>query len=84
MMTISLIIPTLNGAKDLPALMTRIQNQTMPPMEIIVVDSASTDGTAQLAKELGAKVIEIERRNFDHGGTRDMALRRSRGEDAAD
>lgn len=79
-MTISLIIPTLNGAKDLPALMTRLKNQTMPPDEIIVVDSASTDGTAQLADQLGAKVIEIARKDFDHGGTRDMALRRSRGE----
>lgn len=79
-MTISLIIPTLNGAKDLPALMTRLKNQTVPPDEIIVVDSASTDGTAQLAHELGAKVIEIARKDFDHGGTRDMALRRSRGE----
>ena len=79
-MNISLIIPTLNGAKDLPALMTRLKNQTVPPDEIIVVDSASTDGTAQLAEQLGAKVIEIERKDFDHGGTRDMALRRSRGE----
>jgi len=79
-MKISLIIPTLNGAKELPALMTRLQNQTVPPDEVIVVDSASTDGTAQLARELGAKVIEIERKDFDHGGTRDMALRRSHGE----
>jgi len=79
-MTISLIIPTLNGAKDLPALMTRLKNQTVPPDEIIVVDSESADGTAQLAKDLGAKVIEIERKDFDHGGTRDMALRHSRGD----
>ena len=79
-MKISLIIPTLNGADGLPALMARLKNQTMPPDEIIVVDSASTDGTAQLARELGAKVIEIERKDFDHGGTRDMALRRSQGD----
>lgn len=79
-MTISLIIPTLNGARDLPALMKRLQNQTMPPDEIIVVDSASTDGTVQLAVQLGAKVIEIERKDFDHGGTRDKALRHSRGD----
>lgn len=79
-MNISLIIPTLNAAKDMPALMTRLKAQTVPPDEIIVVDSASTDGTAQLALDLGAKVIEIERKDFDHGGTRDMALRRSRGD----
>lgn len=79
-MTISLIIPTLNGAKELPALMKRLRNQTMPPDEIIVVDSASTDGTAQLAGQLGAKVIEIERKDFDHGGTRDKALRHSKGD----
>jgi len=79
-MKISLIIPTLNGAKELPALMTRLQNQTVPPDEIIVVDSASTDGTAQLAGQLGAKVVEIARKDFDHGGTRDKALRHSQGD----
>lgn len=79
-MKISLIIPTLNAARDLPALMTRLKNQTMPPDEIIVVDSQSTDGTAELAAQLGAEVIAIERKDFDHGGTRDMALRHSRGD----
>ena len=79
-MNISLIIPTLNAARDLPALMMRLQNQTMPPDEIIVVDSESGDGTPELARGLGAKVIEIARKDFDHGGTRDMALRRSRGD----
>jgi rhamnosyltransferase len=48
--------------------------------EIIVVDSQSTDGTAELAAQLGAEVIAIERKDFDHGGTRDMALRRTTGD----
>jgi len=79
-MKISVIIPTLNAGGELNALMERLRAQTLPPDEIIVVDSQSTDDTARLAAQAGAVVIPIERKDFDHGGTRDMALRRSTGD----
>lgn len=55
-MTISVILPAKNEAealrRTLPALRTR-----MPKAEIIVVDDGSTDHTAILAADLGARVI---------------------------
>jgi rhamnosyltransferase len=40
------------------------------------VDSASTDNTPGLAAEAGFELIQIERSDFNHGGTRQMAVDR--------
>lgn len=69
----SVIIPTLDPGPLLRPLITALRTQTLAPDEIIVVDSASGDGTAALARELGCQVVPIARRDFDHGGTRQMA-----------
>lgn len=80
MKRISVIIPTCEGNATIGPLLTALQAQTLPPDEMIVVDSESTDGTPETAERLGAKVIRIRRCDFDHGGTRDMALRCSLGD----
>ena len=77
---VSVIIPTLNAAAWLPELLARLKSQSLPPAEIIVVDSSSTDGTAKLAAARGARVITVARENFDHGGTRNLAARRAIGD----
>ena len=79
-MRISLIIPTLNAGKELGTLLDALRAQTMPPDEIIVVDSASEDDTRTVAEAAGAILIPIARKDFDHGGTRHMALTRSSGD----
>lgn len=77
---ISVIIPTLNGAEVLSQLLAEIDRQRVPVSEILVVDSSSDDGSAQRARQLGAKVITIARADFDHGATRSMAAREAKGE----
>lgn len=79
-MTISVIIPTCNAGEYLQPLLSRFREQTLPPDEILVVDSASTDGTAALAQSLGARIVSIPRESFDHGGTRHMAAMEARGD----
>ena len=79
-MRISLIIPTLNAGKELGTLLAALRAQTVPPDEIIVVDSASKDDTRAVAEAAGAVFIPIARKDFDHGGTRHMALERSSGD----
>ena len=54
---ISVIIPARNEENNLPRLLRSLQSQPIPPDEIIVVDDASTDRTAAVATELGARVI---------------------------
>lgn len=79
-MSVSVIVPTLNAAGEIAALLAALMGQTQPPDEILVVDSGSTDGTAELARAHGARVMAIPRDRFDHGGTRDAALRQTTGE----
>jgi glycosyltransferase involved in cell wall biosynthesis len=55
--TISLIIPTLNEAAYLPTLLDALSRQTRPPDEVIVADAGSVDGTAELARQRGARVV---------------------------
>ncbi len=72
-MYIALIIPTLNAAPHWGALVSGIQRQSLKPDDVIVVDSSSTDGTADRARATGFTVVEIARGAFSHGGTRQAA-----------
>ena len=54
---ISVIIPTWNEAEHLPA---TIQAATTTGAEILVVDGGSTDGTVDLARQLGVQVLQTE------------------------
>ncbi|MBN2980684.1 glycosyltransferase family 2 protein [Cohnella algarum] len=79
-MQISVIIPTLNAERYLPALLDRLHRQTVKAHEIIVVDSDSGDRTVAIARENGAKVLQIPKERFDHGGTRNMAASKASGD----
>lgn len=80
-MIVSVIIPTLNAALVINSLLDSISSQTLKPDEIIVVDSESNDETVLLSRSHPlTRVIAIKRADFDHGGTRDMAFRASKGD----
>ena len=49
-------------------------------LEIVVVDSGSSDQTLRLAREAGARVIEIPPEEFNHGLTRNLGIERATGE----
>lgn len=76
---ISVIIPTLNAGKDIHGLLASIKSQTVP-CDIVVIDSSSNDGTVNIAKSHGARTIVIERGDFDHGKTRNIASREAAGD----
>jgi len=57
---ISVVVPTLNEAARLPALLATLSNETAPH-EVIVVDGGSDDGTAGIARASGARVIDAPR-----------------------
>ncbi len=57
-MKISIIIPTLNEAKNIGQLISHlITNSNEDLKELLVVDGGSNDGTSRIAKEAGATVI---------------------------
>jgi GT2 family glycosyltransferase len=53
------IVPLHNRADLLESLLDSIGRQTVPFAEVVVVDNASTDGAAELARRRGARVIEM-------------------------
>lgn len=80
-MDISVIIPTLNAEHEIEALLIALERQSIRPNEILVVDSASEDKTIELVqKHKIVRLLEIDRQDFNHGTTRDMALNESSGD----
>lgn len=56
---VSVVIPTLNEEKYLPACLESFKRQTFKDFEIIVADGSSTDKTEEIASRYGAKFIVI-------------------------
>ena len=71
---ISVVIPTLNAAPNLPELLPALVKQGLDPGQFLVIDSQSTDGSPDAFRAFGATVVEIDRRTFNHGGTRQRAV----------
>jgi len=61
-MSVSLIIPALNEAECLGALLSEIPAQLID--QLIVVDNGSTDQTYQVARTAGAQVVNEPRRGY--------------------
>lgn len=79
--SVSVIIPTLNAASEIDDLLTKLDNQSLKPHEIMVIDSSSDDDTASIArKHMSTKVEVIDRKDFNHGLTRHLALLKSTGD----
>lgn len=66
------IIPTFNAANDW-ARFTRALSVCSESQSVLIVDSASTDGTVDLARAAGFFVHTVTQTEFNHGGTRQLA-----------
>jgi 4,4'-diaponeurosporenoate glycosyltransferase len=55
--SLSIVIPARNEEKNIPRLLRSIAESTEHPLEVLVVDDASTDSTALVARSLGATVV---------------------------
>ena len=64
---VSLIVPARNEEKNLPHLLQSIRASAVQPNEVLVIDDASTDGTARVAEAHGATVLHAP--PLQHGWT---------------
>jgi rhamnosyltransferase len=69
----AVIVPTWQGVRHLPGLVAQLRRQTVPAEPLLVIDSSSSDGSADLARSLGCRVEVIPKAEFNHGGTRNRA-----------
>jgi glucosyl-dolichyl phosphate glucuronosyltransferase len=69
MVELSVIVPTRNRAPLLRTMLSSLREQTFPRsrFEVIVVDNGSTDETANLVAEMGARYIREEEPGLHRG-----------------
>lgn len=74
---ISVVIPAYNEAAHLEACLRSLNEQDIGPVELLVVDDGSSDGTAALASSLGATVLTCGHRG--PGAARNVGARAATG-----
>ena len=72
--TVAVVIPTYNARKYWAGLRDGLKAQQLPAGQVLIVDSSSDDGTRELALAEGYQVFRIDRCDFNHGGTRKLAV----------
>ena len=79
-MDISVIIPTYNRKNTLPRAVESVLNQTYKPVEIIIVDDGSTDGTKEWFSEMYPLVHYIYQVNSGVSLARNTGINSARGD----
>jgi rhamnosyltransferase len=78
---VTLLVPTWNAGPEFPDVLRAMQDQRLTcDFEILVIDSGSTDGTAEFLRRQPVRLIEIANAEFNHGLTRNRGVREARGE----
>ena len=71
--SVSIVIPTKNAGVEFELLLKNLTNQKgFSRIEIIVVDSGSTDNTVNISRKYGAKIIQIKPEEFSHSYSRNL------------
>jgi len=77
---VSVIIPVKNAARYLDAQLGRVFSQEGAPVpEVLLIDSGSADDTLSVAARYPVRVVSIRPEEFNHGETRNLGARESRG-----
>lgn len=76
---ISCIVPVFNGERYLAEALDSILAQTYRPIEVIVVDDGSTDGTADLVARYGERVRYVRQTNRGAPTARNLGLAMATG-----
>jgi glycosyltransferase involved in cell wall biosynthesis len=69
----SAYVPVYNQAATLGPCLAALRAQTLPPVEILVVDDGSTDDSAKIAEAAGTTVLR-QMRNLGRGAARARAM----------
>jgi rhamnosyltransferase len=74
-MRVDCIIPTYKPDEKFLACLRQLQNQTVVPEKIIIMNTEESLFSVSIPEEMeGVEIHHIKKEAFDHGGTRDEAL----------
>ena len=79
MSEVSIVIPTKNAGPRFREVLEAVYAQP-GEYDVLVVDSGSTDETLDIVGEFPARLLTIPPAAFDHGGTRNLGVRKTSGE----
>lgn len=71
---VAVVVLTRNAGRLWPAWIKAIREQTVEAGRYLVIDSMSSDHTANLAQAAEMEVVQIHPSDFNHGGTRQLAV----------
>jgi len=71
---VTIFIPTRNGGELFRRSLAAIAALDPAPEAVLVIDSGSSDGSAELARDAGHLARSISPLEFDHGGTRQLGV----------
>lgn len=81
---VTVAIPVYNGARYLDEVLRAVRAQVVDSeVELLVIDSGSTDGSLEICARHGARIHSIPKEEFSHGGTRNLAMGMAQGEHVA-
>lgn len=80
MKSVSVVIPTYNYAQYLGEAIDSALAQTLPPLEVIVVDDGSTDDTPQVLAAYGDRIRVLRQMNAGVAIARNSGIGAARGE----
>jgi glycosyltransferase involved in cell wall biosynthesis len=78
--TISVVIPTYNRARFLPAAVASVRAQSYPCNEVLIVDDGSTDDTTEVVAGLGPEVRLIRQANAGPAAARNRGIHEAGGD----
>jgi len=80
MSDLSIVIRCCNEEQHIGRLLTGIMQQTFRDVEIIIVDSGSTDATLSMASRYPVKIVSIRPENFSFGHSLNIGCQTAKGE----
>ncbi len=81
---VTVAIPVLNGARYLEEVLGAVRAQEVDrELELLIVDSGSTDGSLSIAERHGAQIHRIDAKDFSHGRTRNWMFELAHGDHVA-
>ena len=73
-MKFALILPARNPGAQFGQWLAALAEQETPPAQVLVIDSQSSDHTADKARQQGYQVHGISVQEFNHGATRNLGV----------
>ncbi len=80
-LSVSVVIPTYNAGPEFRFLLRKLTKQKgLGRLQIVIVDSGSSDRTVELAQHYDCKLVEISQTDFSHSFARNLGASKANGD----